>query len=122
MSFLSDRALDAALQVVIDETDRLCICSAEPTTYTEATDTYVLGYKNSPAFGAIGDRTGGGRKTTVTAITNGVVVATDDATHWAAVDTANSRLLATGALASTVALTSGNLLGVAAFDIGMPDA
>lgn len=122
MSFVSDRALDAAIQLLIDETDRLCICSAEPTTYTEATDTYVLGYKNSPAFGAIGDRTGGGRKTTVSAITNGVVVATGSATHWALVDTANSRLLATGVLSSTVGLTAGNLLALAAFDIGWPDA
>lgn len=122
MSFLSDRALDAALQVIIDETNRLCVCSAEPTSYTEATDTYVLGYKNDPVFGALGDRTGGGRKTTVAAITNGVVVDTDDATHWALVDTANSRLLVVGALDAPVALTSGNLLGVAAFDVGMPDA
>ncbi|MFN3549611.1 MAG: hypothetical protein ACK4U0_19160 [Mesorhizobium sp.] len=122
MSFISDRCLDAALQVIIDEADRLCVCSAEPTTYTEATDTLVLGYKNDPVFGAIGDRTGGGRKTTVAAITTGAVVDTGDATHWAMVDTVNSRLLVVGALSSTVALTSGNLLGVAAFDVGMPDA
>lgn len=122
MSFISDRCLDAALQVIIDETDRLCVCSAEPTTYTEATDTLALGYKNDPVFGALGDRTGGGRKTTVAAITNGVVVDTDDATHWALVDTANSRLLRTGALSAPVTLTSGNLLGVEAFDVGMPDA
>lgn len=122
MSFISDRCLDAALQVIIDETDRLCVCSAEPTTYAEATDTLCLGYKNDPVFGALGDRTGGGRKTTVAAITTGVVVDTGDATHWALVDTVNSRLLRTGALSATVGMTSGNILGVAAFDVGMPDA
>ena len=63
-----------------------------------------------------------GRKVTSAAVTDGSVTTTGTASHYAVVDSANSRLLATGALASSQAVTSGNTFTLAAFDVGIPDA
>lgn len=123
MAYLNDTILDAALALLVSDGDRLDVCSTEPTTYTEATSTYTLGNKTAISIGSPANRTPNGRKVTIAAITTGSVTATGTATHWAITDTAGGGvLLATGALASSQALTSGNTLTVAAFDIGVPDA
>jgi len=121
MATLADRVYDNGLTVLDTEADRLDICSQEPTTYTEATSTYTLGNKTSPTIGAPGDRGAGGREVTVSAISDGSVTGTDTATHYAITDTGNSRLLATGALSSPQAVTSGNTFTLTEFDIGIPD-
>lgn len=121
MSYLNDRVFDSGLTVLDTEANRLDICSQEPTTYAEATSTYTLGNKTSLSIGAPADRTPSGRKVTVAAITDGTVSGTGTASHWSIVDTGNSRLLATGSLSSSQAVTSGNTFSLAAFDIGIPD-
>jgi len=118
MSFIHDDALDAALGV-IDDATALHICSAEPSTYAEATSTYDLGDKSSPSFTGPVNGDTSGRKITVDAITDGSVTATDTATHWALVD--GTRLLAAGSLSSSQAVTSGNTFTLTAFDIEFPD-
>jgi hypothetical protein len=120
MAYLHDRVYDYGLSVLDTEADRLYICSQEPTTYTEATSTYALGNKTGISIGAPGARTGGGRKVTVAQITDGSVTATGTATHYAIVDSANSRLLAANNLAASQVVTSGNTFTLAAFDIGIP--
>lgn len=122
MALIADYVLDAALSKLDTEANRLDICSTEPATYTAATSTNTLGNKTSLSVGAPGDRTPNGRKVTVAAITDGTVTGTGTATHWAITDTGNSRLLATGPLASSQAVTSGNTFTLGAFDIGIPDA
>lgn len=122
MAFLADYVLDAALSKLDTEANRLDITSQEATTYTEAITTYTLGNKTSLSVGAPADRTPNGRRVTVAAITDGTVSGTGTATHWAIVDTVNSRLLATGALSASQAVTSGNTFTLGAFDIGIPDA
>lgn len=122
MPFINDRVFDNGLTVLDTEANRLDICSQEPVTYAEATSTYTLGNKTSLSVGAPGDRTPNGRKVTVAAITDGTVTGTATATHWAIVDTSNSRLLATGSLSAGQAVTSGNTFTLGAFDIGIPDA
>lgn len=122
MAFINDRVFDNGLTVLDTEANRLDICSQEPVTYTEATSTYTLGNKTSLSVGAPADRAPSGRKVTVAAITDGSVTGTGTATHWAIVDTGNSRLLATGALAASQVVTNGNTFALAAFDIGIPDA
>lgn len=121
MATLGDRVFDNGLTVLDTEANRLDICSQEPATYTAATSTYTLGNKTSLSIGAPADRTGGGREVTVTAITDGTVTGTGTATHYAIVDTTNSRLLATGALSASQAVTSGNTFTLASFKIGIPD-
>lgn len=122
MAFINDRVFDNGLTVLDTEANRLDICSQEPVSYAEATSTYTLGNKTSLSVGAPADRTPNGRKVTVASFTDGSVTGTGTATHWAIVDTVNSRLLATGPLAASQAVTSGNTFSLAAFDIGIPDA
>lgn len=121
MATLGDRVFDNGLTVLDTEANRLDICSTEPTTYTQATTTYTLGNKTSLSIGAPADRTGGGREVTVAAFTDGSVTASGTAAYYAITDTTNSRLLATGALSSSQAVTSGNTFSISSFKIGIPD-
>ena len=121
MATLNDRVFDNGLSVLDTEADRIDVCSAEPTTYTEATSTNTLGNSTSLSIGAPADRSGGGRKVAVAAISDGSITGTGTATHYAIVDTSNSRLLATGALTASQSVTSGNTFTLATFDIGIPD-
>jgi hypothetical protein len=121
MPSLNDRVFDNGLTVLDTEANKITITSQEATTYTEGNATYALGNSTSISIAAPSDRTGGGRKVTVAAITGGSVTATGTATHYAILDTVNSRLLATGSLTSSQAVTSGNTFTLSTFDIGIPD-
>lgn len=122
MAFISDRVFDLGLNVLDTEANRLDICSAEPSTFAAATATLTLGNKTSLSVASPSDRSPNGRKVTVQAITDGTVTASGTAAFWAVTDTVNSRLLATGALAETKAVTNGNPFTLNAIDIGIPDA
>lgn len=121
MAFLNDRVFDNGLTVLDTEANKILITSAEPATYTEANATYALGDSTSLSIGAPQDRSGGGREVVVAAITDGSVTATGTATHYAIVDTVNSRLLAAGSLAASQAVTSGNTFTLTSVAIGIPD-
>lgn len=121
MATLNDRVFDNGLTVLDTEANKITITSQEATTYTEGNATYALGNSTSISISAPADRTGGGRKVTVSAITGGSVTATGTATHYAILDTVNSRLLATGSLTASQAVTSGNTFTLSTFDIGIPD-
>jgi hypothetical protein len=122
MASLADRVYDLGLNVLDTEANRLDITTTEATTYAQATSTLTLGNKTSLSIGEPEARTPNGRKVTVAAITDGTVTGTDTAAFWAITDTVNSRLLATGSLASSQSVTSGNTFTLAAFDIGIPAA
>lgn len=121
MATISDRVFDNGLTVLDTEANRIDITSQEATTYAGATSTFTLGNSTSLSIGAPADRTGGGREVTVAAITDGSVTGTGTATHYAIVDTVNSRLLATGSLSSSQSVTSGNTFTTGAVKIGIPD-
>lgn len=121
MATLGDRVFDNGLTVLDTEANRLDITSSEATTYTQATSTYTLGNKTSLSIGAPADRTGGGREVTVASFTDGSVTASGTAAYYAITDTTNSRLLATGSLSSSQAVTSGNTFSISSFKIGIPD-
>lgn len=120
MPFLNDRVYDNGLTVLDTEANALHICNAEPATYAAATTTNSLGSKTSLSIGAPGAGSPNGRKVTVAAITDGSVSANGTASHWAIVDTVNSRLLAAGPLAASQVVTSGNPFTLPAFDIRIP--
>lgn len=121
MATLGDRVFDNGLSVLDLEANKILITSQEATTYTEANATYALGNSVSLSVGAPQDRTGGGREVVVAAINDGSVTGTGTATHYAIVDTAGSRLLATGALTVSQSVTSGNTFTLASFKVGIPD-
>jgi hypothetical protein len=121
MATLNNRVFDNGLSVLDTEANKILVTSQEATTYTEANATYALGNSTSLSIGAPADRSGGGREVTVAAISDGSVTGTGTATHFAIVDTSNSRLLATGSLTASQAVTSGNTFTLGAFTIGIPD-
>lgn len=121
MATLNDRVFDNGLTVLDTEADAIHITDSEAADYTDATDTSSLGNSTSLSIGAPQDRTGGGREVVVTAITDGSVTDTGTATHYAIVDTANSRLLATGDLTDSQSVTSGNTFTLSSVAIGIPD-
>jgi len=121
MATLNDLVFDNGLTVLDTEANKIIITSQEATTYTEANATYALGDSTSLSVGAPADRAGGGREGTVAAITDGSVTGTGTATHYAIVDTVNTRLLATSTLTASQAVTTGNTFTLSSVAIGIPD-
>ena len=121
MASLSDTVLDAALNSIKNNCENLYITNAIATTFAEASSTFMLGTKASPAFTGPAAGDASGRKVTVDAITDGTVSSTDDATHWALCDNSESELQAAGALSATESVTDGNTFTLTAFDIEIPD-
>ena len=121
MATLNNRVFDSGLSVLDTEANKIVITSQEATTFTNANATYALGNSTSLSIAAPSDRSGGGREVVVAAITDGSVTATGTATHYAIVDTVNSRLLATSTLSASQSVTSGNSFTLASFTIGIPD-
>jgi hypothetical protein len=121
MATIADRVLDEGLSTLTNEANRVDVCSQEPTTYAEATSTYTLGNTTTVTISSPADRTGGGRKVTLSAISDGSVSGTGTATHYSISDTTNSRLLVTGSLTASQSVTSGNTFSLEALDVGIPD-
>lgn len=121
MPTLSDRVFDNGLSVLDTEANKILITSAEATTYTQANATFALGNSTSLSISAPQDRSGGGREVVIAAITNGSVTTSGTATHYAIVDTVNSRLLATGSLTNPGAVVSGNTFTLTSTTVGIPD-
>ena len=121
MATLDNRVFDNGLTVLDTEANKILVTSQEATTFTEANVTYALGNSTSLSIAAPSDRSGGGREVVVAAITDGSVTGTGTATHYAIVDTVNSRLLATSTLTASQAVTSGNTFTLSSVSIGIPD-
>ena len=121
MATIDNRVFDNGLTVLDTEANKILITSQEATTFTEANATYALGDSTSLSFGAPQDRSGGGREVVAAAITDGSVTGTGTATHYAIVDTTNSRLLATSTLTPSQSVTTGNTFSLSSFSIGIPD-
>lgn len=123
MSFLSDNIFDSGLDYLSTYGDDVYICNAEPTTITEAVETYALGYKFNATFGAAQNGDVDGRKVTISAIADGVVTATDTATHFAATrdDSGLEELLVVQALNASQGVTNGNVFTLTAFDVTLRD-
>ncbi len=121
MATIADRVFDNGLTVLDTEANKIVVTSQESTTFTEANATHALGNSTSLSIGAPADRSGGGREVTAAAITDGSITGTGTVTHYAIIDTTNSRLLVTGALSASQSVTSGNTFSLAAFTVGIPD-
>lgn len=121
-SAVADYVLDNGLTKIDTEADEIHILASDPSNYSDVT-TNTLGKKTFSAGGAFGSPAAGspnGRKVASTAFTDGNITASGTAAKWAVVDSANSRLLANGALASSVAVSSGGTFGLPSFNIRLP--
>lgn len=120
--FANDSVMDAALAKIATGVI-LTICSAQPTTYTEAITTYKLadiavtpGSGNGDFTIANGDTSG--RKVTIAQQDNIPVDTSGTATHVAICDGSTLLLVTT---CTSQALTAGNTVTVPAFDDEIAD-
>lgn len=116
-----DNVLDGALNILKNNVTRMCVCNAEPTTYTQAITTFELAdvtLASGDFTNANGDTSG--RKTTIAAKTAFAVDASGTATHVALVDVTNTLLLYVTTCTSQ-ALTSGNTVSTPAWKIEIAD-
>ncbi len=121
MATIADRVFDNGLTVLDTEANKIVVTSQEATTFAQANATYALGNSTSLSIAAPADRSGGGREVTAAAITDGSITGTGTVTHYAIIDTTNSRLLVTGSLSASQSVTSGNTFSLASFTVGIPD-
>lgn len=116
-AYLNDEVRDVALNYLADHATRLYVCSAQPTTFTEASATYMLASKTidistvSPADGDVS-----GRKLTVPQQTSVLASATGTATHIALCEYATSTLLSVNTCTSQ-SITSAESYTVPAYDV-----
>lgn len=118
--YQNDLMMDAALDWLITNAERLVVCNDQPADYASA-NTGVGSGGNSLGATAVaaGDFTKAdgdtsGRKVTVAAKSNINVTGTGDATHVALVDDTNSRLLLI-TTCPTQGVTSGGTMNTQAF-------
>lgn len=118
-----DDVLDGALNIIKNNCTRQVVCSAQPTTYTEANATYAL----ADVTMASGDFThangdASGRKSTVAAKTGVLIDISGTATHTALLDVANSKLLYVTTCTSLALVANGsNTVNLPAWDIEIAD-
>ena len=121
MATVGDRVLDAGLNTLDLEANEVHLNSQEAASYASATSTHTLGNATSISISAPADRSGGGRKVVLSAISNGTITANGQATHYSIVDSTNSRLLVTGSLTQQQSVTSGNTFSLASLEVAIPD-
>jgi hypothetical protein len=119
--FAPDAFFDAAFDW-LDQADKMVVCNAQPTTYTEANATFALAdvamTVNTDYTKANGDTSG--RKCTVAAKSSFNVDTSGTATHLALISTGDSTLRYVTTVTSQ-ALTSGNTVSTPAWDVEILD-
>lgn len=118
----NDLMLDAAFDWVRARVTKINVCSTQPTSYAQATSTYMLAQGNLTSTGltkADGDTSG--RKMHVASQTGLSVSVTGTAAHVALTGSTGSTLLIV-TTCTTQGLTTGNTVNVPAFDQEILDA
>ena len=119
MPLLDKHAYDNGL-TSLAEADRIFLTSAEPANFA-AVSGLTLATKTTPTIGSVGDGSPNGRSRLWDAITDMAANVAGDASHWAAVDNANSRLLATSDLSAVQAIVLGTPVRLTAAGLRFPD-
>lgn len=116
--WLGDYACDKGLSA-FEEANGLFLCSQLPTTFAEAINTYALAGKEVPTGDFVLDPVNEGtvRKIIVPSIVNGDVFGEGVASLWAAVDSINSRLIASGTLTNPIPVRPGQRFSLSSWDI-----
>ena len=118
--------LDNGLGVFDIAADKIYVCSAEPSDFTEASSTFALGVKDfgsaGAAFAAPAAGSPDGRETTSNAVTAGSVTGSGTVMRWAVVASGvgGGQLLAHGAFSGDGTVTSGQQWSLGAFTIHAP--
>lgn len=117
-----DDVLDQAFNYIKDNSAWLCVCSTEPTTYTEAVTTYKLARVAIDSTDFTGPAAGdtNGRKLTSNEQGGMTVDVSATAAHIALCDSVNSKLLYVTTCTPAL-LQLGNTVTVPAWDIEIAD-
>jgi hypothetical protein len=115
---MNDTGADQALNWWTD-CDKMVVCSAQPTTYTEANATYALA-DVVPTFDALANGDTSGRKRRIQAKTGIPVDATGTATHIALIKTGDTTLRYVTTCTSQ-GVSSGGTCDTGAWDIEIAD-
>jgi hypothetical protein len=120
--FANDDIMDAALNLIKTNCDKMVACSAQPTTYAEANATYALADVAMTSTDFTGPANGdtSGRKITVASKSGVTVDTSGTATHVALLDTVNERLLYVTTCPSQ-AVASGGTVSFGAWAIEIAD-
>jgi hypothetical protein len=123
MAFINDEVFDQGLDYADTNGTRIDICKTEPASYSSATTegAVSLGNKTGLNTGITADGSVDGRRVSVPPISDGTVTADGTAAFWALTDGA-AILVATGALAATQVVTSGNTFTLDQIEITIRDA
>lgn len=120
MASIADYILNLALGEFDTATTTLWLCNAEPTSYAQASQApgtgFALGTKTGLDIGATAAGSPNGRQVTIASFANGSVTASGTASHWA-ITKDGTTLMATGSLAATQSVVSGNSFTLPAFVI-----
>jgi hypothetical protein len=111
---IGDDILDAGLKEVAKLASRVDLCSAEPTTFGQATGTASLGYTGQFTISAP-QACSDGRKVVVSKIEDGTITRRGRPTWWAV--TGQSKLLATGEIVDGLDVQPGALFRLPPLDI-----
>jgi len=114
-----DDVLDAALNEIADNGDIMFLCSAQPTTYAQASATYKLGEHAMTEGDGNGDYTiangdAGGRKLTVTAQADVSASADGTVNHVAICDSVAEKVLLVVTLSASKTVSNGDTVSVSA--------
>ena len=113
--------LDGALNILVNNATRMVLCSAQPTTFTEADVTFKLADVTiSSADFTVADGDTSGRKVTIAAQAAVPVDTTGTSNHAALLDVTNSKPLYVTTHTGQ-ALTQGNTVDIGAWDIEIDD-
>lgn len=112
---------NAALNEIKDNATHLCLCSTQPTDFTEAYTTYMLARTTvSSGDFTLADGDTSGRKMTIAAKSAFSITNSGTLTYVAIVDQTNTILLMVTTATSQI-LYSGNTVSTPAFIISIPD-
>jgi len=116
-----DNVLDAALNYIKNNATRICVCSTEPTTYTQAETTYMLAIKTISASDFTGPANGdtNGRKVTSNQHTGVSITNGGTALHVAFTIAGTTLIYVT--TCTSQALTGGGTVTIPAWDIEIAD-
>lgn len=119
--FVDDTTLDYYLDYIA-HSDVICVCSTQPTNYTEAYTTYKIASSSdlTTASFTIADAAGGGRQVTVAATSGLSIEDTADALHVALCGQADTTLRYV-TTCTQLSLTSGGTVDIPAFVITLGD-
>lgn len=123
MADMHDDILDNGLEEYRANAEDVHILSADPGLVWANIAALTIGNKAAPVVNAIDDMVGGGRQVTVDAFADGNVdgAGTQEATHFAIVDTTGGRILVSNALFASQHVTNGNTFSLTAIQVGIPD-